>query len=447
MSPLPRVAVVGYPNVGKSTLVNRLTGTREAVVHEDAGVTRDRREIETEWNGRRFLLVDTGGVDLADRDELARQVQGQARRAQEDAAAIVLTVDARAGLRPGDQELAAELRGAPVPVIVAANKVDDVRSIPEAAEFHRLGLGEPVPVSAVQGLGSGDLLDRVAAALEDAPATAADEPGEPRIAIIGRPNVGKSSLVNAFLGEERVIVSERAGTTRDPIDTRLEVEDRPVLLVDTAGLRRRGKVAGTVDWYAQLRSERAAERADVAIVVCDATERVTTEDLRAAELAMSKECATVLALNKWDIGDTDLEDARERALVRLRLRPEVLAVSAKTGRGVRRLLMRALDLADRMTVRIPTSELNRFLSDIQAVREPPAVRGKRLKLLYMTQYETRPPRFSIQVNDRGRLTRDFGFFLENRLRERYGLEGVPLVIDYHGREEKRAPSGRSGGGR
>ena len=433
---LPRVAVVGYPNVGKSTLVNRLSGTREAVVHEEAGVTRDRKELETDWNGRRFMLVDTGGVDLADRDELARDIQTQAAYAREEAQAIVLVVDTRTGVRPGDEELASLLRRAEVPVIVAANKVDSANAIPEAAEFHRLGLGEPVPVSAVQGLGTGDLLDRVAGALDEVPEP---EPEDevPRIAVIGRPNVGKSSLVNAWLGEERVIVSDRAGTTRDAVDTRLEVDGQPVVLVDTAGLRRRGKVAGTVDWYAQLRSERAAERADVAVVVCDASEALTTEDLRVGELAMQKECGTLLALNKWDVGRTDLEDAKERAQARLRQRPEVLAVSAKTGRGVRRLLLHALELAERVRVRVPTSELNRFLSDIQSVREPPLVRGKRLKLLYMTQYDTRPPRFSIQVNDRGRITRDYGFMLENRLRERYKLHGVPLVIDYHGREEKR----------
>jgi len=434
---LPRVAVVGYPNVGKSTLVNRLTGSREAVVHEDAGVTRDRKEVEADWNGRHFLLVDTGGVDLADRDELARQIQRQAGSAREEAEAIVLVVDARAGVRPGDEELAALLRGAPVPVIVAANKIDSAGAIPDAAEFHRLGLGDPVPVSAAQGLGTGDLLDRVAEALSDAPAPDPEE-DVPRIAVIGRPNVGKSSLVNAWLGEERVIVSERAGTTRDAVDTRLEVDGRPVILVDTAGLRRRGKLPGSVDYYAQLRSERAAERADVAVVVADASEALTTEDLRVGELAMKKEAATVLALNKWDVGRTDLEDAKERAQARLRQRPEVLAVSAKTGRGVRRALLRAIELADRTKTRIPTSELNRFLSDLQATREPPVVRGKRLKLLYMTQYDTGPPRFSVQVNDRGRLTRDYGFFLENRLRERYGLHGVPLVIDYHGREEKRS---------
>jgi GTP-binding protein len=432
-----KVAVVGYPNVGKSTLVNRLTGTRETVVHEQAGVTRDRKEVEADWNGQGFLLVDTGGVDLADAHALAREVQAQARQAMEEAAVIVLVVDARAGVRPGDAELARELRGAEVPVIVAANKIDDVKSLPDAAEFFALGLGEPVAVSAVQGLGTGDLLDRVADALAASPR--GDEPEEDedvRLAVIGRPNVGKSSLVNRLLGEQRVIVSDIAGTTRDAIDTRLELEGRPAVLVDTAGLRRRTKVAGTVDYYAQLRSERAAERADVAIVVCDASEGITTEDLRIAEMAMKNNCATILALNKWDISQTDLDYARERAQQRLRLRPELVTLSALTGRGMTRLVAKALDLADRMRVRIPTSELNRFLADVQAARSPPNVRGKRLKLLYMTQYDVRPPRFAVQVSDRSRLTRDYAYMLENRLRKRYGLEGVPLVIEYRGREPR-----------
>jgi GTP-binding protein len=426
---LPKVAVVGYPNVGKSTLVNRLSGTRETVVHEQAGVTRDRKEVETEWNGRQFLLVDTGGVDMEERDSLALSVQLQARHALGEAEVAVLVVDSRTGMRPGDAELAAELRKSDVPVVVAANKVDDIRSQADAAEFYALGLGDPVPVSATQGLGTGDLLDRVTALMPAGP----DLPGEdepPRLAVIGRPNVGKSSLVNRFLGEERVIVSELAGTTRDSIDTRLEVDGRPLTLVDTAGLRRRGKVAGTVDWYAQLRSERAAERADVALVVCDASEGVTSDDFRVAELAMKSGCATVIVLNKWDIEDVDLEFTRARVAQKLRLRPKVMTASAKTGRGIRRLLDEALELSDRVTERIPTPELNRFLGDLQGFRDPPAVRGKRLRLYYMAQYEVRPPRFSIQVNDRGLLTRGYGFFLENRLRERYGLEGVPLVIDY-----------------
>ena len=423
----PKVAVVGYPNVGKSTLVNRLSGTREAVVHEQSGVTRDRKEVEADWNGRAFTLVDTGGVDVADPSELGEAVRRQARTALGEADLAVLVVDARTGLRPGDAELAAELRGGEVPVVVAANKVDAATQTGLAAEFFALGLGEPLPVSATQGLGAGDLLDLIVERLPET-AVAADEPTA--LAVIGRPNVGKSSLVNRLLGEERVIVTPVAGTTRDAIDTRIEFDGQPVTLVDTAGLRRRTKVAGTVDYYAQLRSERAAESAAVAVVLCDASEGVTSEDLRIADMAMRAKCATVVALNKWDISRTDLEDAKARVAQKLRQRPRVLAVSAKTGRGLRRLVAEALDLADRARGRLPTPELNRFLSDLQSIREPPAVRGRRLRLYYMTQFETGPPRFAVQVNDRRLVTRDYAYFLENRLRERYEFEGVPLVIDF-----------------
>ena len=294
-----------------------------------------------------------------------------------------------------------------------------------------------MPVSATQGLGTGDLLDRIVERLPDTDASA--EEAVTRLALIGRPNVGKSSLVNRLLGEERVIVTDVAGTTRDSIDTRIAFEGREVILVDTAGLRRRTKVAGTVDYYTQLRSEQAAERADVAIVVCDATDGVTTEDLRVAELAMKQKCATVIALNKWDVTQTDLEDAKARVKQKLRQRPQVMAVSAKTSRGLKRLVAEALWLADRSAQWIPTPELNRFLSDLQAIRQPAAVRGKRLRMYYMAQFESKPPRFAIQVNNRGLVTRDYAFFLENRLRERYRLEGVPLVIDFktsRGRSER-----------
>jgi len=423
----PTVAVVGYPNVGKSTLVNRLSGTREAVVHEQAGVTRDRKEIDADWNGVGFTLIDTGGVDFAGEHELAEEIRSQALTALEGADLALLVVDARAGLRPGDAELARELRGGGVPVLVAANKVDDARQAALATEFYPLGLGDPLPVSATQGLGTGDLLDLI---VERLPRVSEVREEATRLAVIGRPNVGKSSLVNRLLGEERVIVNDVAGTTRDSIDTRIDFEGREVVLVDTAGLRRRTKVAGTVDYYAQLRSEQAAERADVAIVVCDASESVTTEDLRVAELAMKQKCATVIALNKWDITATDLEHAKARVARKLRQRPRVMAVSAATGRGLKRLVAEALWLADRSAQWVPTPELNRFVSDLQAIREPPAVGGKRLRMYYMSQFETKPPRFAIQVNNRGRVTRDYAYFLENRLRERYGLEGVPLVIDF-----------------
>jgi GTPase len=430
----PKVAVVGYPNVGKSTLVNRLARSREAVVHEQAGVTRDRKEVEAEWNGRRFLLVDTGGIDLADTGDMAEAVRRQARVALAEAELALLVVDGRAGLGPGDAELADELRRTPLPVVVAVNKVDDSRQLALAAEFYGLGLGEPMPVSATQGLGTGDLLDLVAERLPEEAVEPAEQ--ETRLAVIGRPNVGKSSLVNRLLGEERVIVTPIAGTTRDAIDTRIEFEGRPVTLVDTAGLRRRTKVAGSVEYYAQLRSERAAERAAVAIVVCDATEGVTSEDLRVAELAMRKKCATVIALNKWDLTRTDLEDAKARVERKLRQRPRVMAVSATTGRGLRRLVSEALDLAERARERIPTPGLNRFLSDLQATREPPAVRGRRLRMYYMSQYGTDPPRFAVQVSDRGLIKRDYAYFLENRLRERYALQGVPLVIDFKARSRR-----------
>ncbi len=438
-----KVAVLGYPNVGKSSLVNRLSSSRDAVVHERPGVTRDRKEVPTDWNGRELVLIDTGGVDLADRGDLARQIQDQARAALQDADVAVLVVDAKAGLRPGDQELADILRRAHVPVVPAANKVDTSADAPLVAEFHALGLGDPIAVSAVQGLGTGDLLDRI---VELGPADDEGPPGEAptRLAVIGRPNVGKSSLVNRFLGAERVIVSPVAGTTRDAIDSTLKFEGRTVTLIDTAGLRRQSKVSESLEYYTTLRSQRAAERADVALVVCDATDGVTAQDLRVAELAMRSGCATALVLNKWDLAeDIDLEHERARVNTKLRLRPRVLTASAKTGRHVERLLVESVALADRRGGRIPTPQLNRFLGEIVAARQPPARRGHRLKLLYMAQTGERPPRFSVHVNSRGRLTRDYAYYLENRLRERYRLEGIPLVIDFVERRQRRRPGARA----
>jgi GTP-binding protein len=436
----PTVAVVGFPNAGKSTLVNRLAGGREAVTDAEPGVTRDRRALACEWNGRRFKLIDTGGMDLADSDDLARAVQAQARTAIDEADAILLVVDARAGLGPGEAELADLLRRSPKPVLVAANKIDRPGDEALGAELHSLGLGEPLPVSAIHGLGTGDLLDRVTAELggEPTPEERGEEP--PRVAIIGRPNVGKSSLLNTLLGSERVVVSERAGTTRDPVDTELELDGRSVVLVDTAGLRRRSKVAGTVGYYAQMRSERAAERADAAIVVCDAAEGLTSEDLRVGELAMKSNCATVLAFNKSDLvtgGEFDLEDARARAHKKLRLRPPLMTCSALTGKGTDAVLREALALADRAGERIPTPELNRFVSSVVAERPPPAKRGRRLRLYYAAQVGRRPPRIAVQVNDRRLIQRDWAYHLENRLRENYGLQGVPLVIDYVPRKRDR----------
>jgi GTP-binding protein len=367
----------------------------------------------------------------------------------------VLVVDARAGIRAGDEEMADLLRRAPLPVIVAANKVDSVADLPLAAEFHRLGLGTPIAVSATQGLGSGDLLDMIVQLLPQGDTEL--DPGEIRLAVIGRPNVGKSSMVNRFLGEERVIVSEVAGTTRDTIDTRLDVDGRELVLVDTAGIRRSAKVSDSVEYYTALRSRRAAERADVALVVCDASDGVTAQDLRIAELAMKTGCATAIVLNKWDLadgGEKQLEHERAKVTDKLRLRPRVLTVSAKTGRHISRVLSEVIALGDRMNGRIPTPELNRFLAESVQARQPPigTRRGSsqhRLKLIYMAQIGQRPPRFAIQVNSRTRVTRDYAYFLENRLRARYGMSGVPLIIDFvergqRGRADARRPAqGRS----
>ena len=433
-----KVAVVGYPNVGKSSLVNRLTGTREAVVHERAGITRDRKEIATEWNGRRFTLIDTGGMDSEDPDPVSGSIRDQARAALSDAQVALFVFDAKAGVRPGDEELADLLRRTKMPVVVAANKIDAAVDIPLAADAHRLGFGDPMAVSAAQGLGTGDLLDRLVALLPEDDEEV--EEGIIRLAVIGRPNVGKSSLVNKFAGSDRVIVSDVAGTTRDAIDLPLVVDGRKLIVVDTAGMRRQSKVSESVEYYTVLRSQRAAERADVALVVCDANDGVTSQDMRVAELAMQSGCATAIVLNKWDtaqMDEKDLDHERAKVARKLRLRPRVLTVSALTGRNVERLLKEVLALGDRMQGRIPTPELNRFIGEAVQARQPPAKQGHRLKLLYAAQIGERPPRFAIQVNSRQRVTRDYAYFIENRLRARFGMDGVPLIIDFVERKSRR----------
>jgi GTP-binding protein len=436
---MTKVAVVGYPNVGKSSLVNRLTGTREAIVHERPGITRDRKELDCEWNGRTFTLIDTGGVDFADADPLSGSIREQARAGLADADVAMLVVDARAGCRPGDDEIADLLRRSGQPTLIAANKCDTAIDMSLAAEFNRLGLGEPIAVSAAQGLGTGDLLDRLVELLPDAGEEVESADDTIRLAVIGRPNVGKSSLVNRFAGEDRVIVSEIAGTTRDAIDLPLEVDGRRLVIVDTAGMRRQSKVGEAVEYYTTLRSQRAAERADVALVVCDASDGVTAQDLRVAELAMRSDCATLLALNKWDVHPEtlDLDYERARVAEKLRQRPRVLSASALSGRGVQRLLNETIALGDRRASRIPTPELNRFLSDVVRQRQPPAKQGHRLKLLYLTQVGTSPPRFALQINSRSRVTRDYAYFIENQMRSRYALDGVPLILDFVERGQPR----------
>ncbi|HEV3478206.1 MAG TPA: ribosome biogenesis GTPase Der [Gaiellaceae bacterium] len=423
-------AIVGFPNVGKSTLVNRLTATRDAVVHETAGVTRDRKELLCEWRGRRFLLVDTGGVDLADRSPITRQVAEQARAAIEEADLVLFVVDAQAGVTPGDEEVADLLRRSGRPVLVVANKVDDPTRTDQIHEFHRLGLGEPVAISAVHGHGTGDLLDAV---LERLPGRSRrPEIGEDaiRVAILGRPNVGKSSLVNALVGQDRVIVSEVPGTTRDAIDTVLTRGDRTFVLVDTAGLRRKRRQRQGIEYYSELRALRAADSADVALVLVDASEGLVDQDLAVADVARKAQSSTLVVASKWDIAKVGIEDLRPRLQDRLKQRPPLVAVSAKTGRGINRLLDRIEELYDKHTSRVTTGELNRFLGELRQARQPPSRNGKRLNLLYGTQIQVRPPRFRFFVNDPGLITRDYGYWVENQLRERFELEGVPVSIDF-----------------
>jgi GTPase len=425
------VAIVGFPNVGKSTLVNRLSSTRAAVVHETPGVTRDRKELEVEWNGRRFLVIDTGGIDIADDAAITRSIADQAREAVEQADLVLFVVDARIGTTPGDEEVAEILRLSHKPVLVLANKIDDPAQEANALEFHRLGLGDPIPLSAMHGHGTGDLLDDIVDRLEQLGGARPELPEDAiRVAILGRPNVGKSSLLNALLGRERVIVSEIPGTTRDSIDTVLERDGRTFVLVDTAGLRRKRRHRQGIEYYSELRAIEAAERADVALVLIDSTEGIVEQDLSVADVARRSNNATLVVLSKWDESTIDVEDSRKQLIRRIRQRPPIIAVSAKTGRGVNRLLDEVEKLYEKHTSRVPTPELNRFLGELREARQPPSRNGRSLNLLYGTQVETRPPRFKLFVNDPSLVTRDYGYWVENNLRERFDLTGVPVVIDF-----------------
>ena len=426
------VAIVGFPNVGKSTLVNRLTATRQAVVHSTQGTTRDRKELVVEWNGEQFLVIDTGGVDIADPHPITRQIAEQARAAIGEADLVLFLVDARAGITPGDEELAQILRESKKDVLVLANKIDDPSQEHLALEFHRFGFGDPFPISGLHGSNTGDLLDEV---LDRLPGSSERSlpPDAIRVAILGRPNVGKSSLYNKLVGTERTIVDDVPGTTRDTIDTVLEHGDRTFVLVDTAGLRRKRKQRQGVDYYTELRALDAAERADVALVLIDASQGIVEGDITAVEVARKSHSATLIVLSKWDIAEITIEEVRPELQRRLRQRPDFITVSSKSGRGVSRLLDKVSELYDRYISRIPTAELNRFLAELKEARQPPSKGARRLNLLYGAQVSTRPPRFRFTVNDPGLVTRDYGYWVENQLRERFGLEGVPVVIDFRAR--------------
>ena len=433
MSAPPVVAVVGSPNAGKSTLVNRLSGSRTTVVHETPGVTRDRKEVEVEWTGHRLLLVDTGGYDTTETAPFAGHIREQVELAIAAADVVLFVVDGRAGPLADDHAIADVLRRAKVPVVVVANKLDDPAA-GAAPEVYGLGLGEPLPFSAVHGLGSGELLDHLVE-LTGAARDAADEaavPAETPVAIVGRPNAGKSSLFNAIAGEPRTIVSDIAGTTRDAIDSVVETEAGSFRFIDTAGMRKAAKVSG-VEYYSYLRSVQSLDRAHVAIVVVDATVRFGELDLSICTEAARHHCATVLAVNKTDLAEPDLEEIAGIARRKLRQKPPVVPVSAATHAGVRELLGMVAHLHARYTARISTGELNRAMAQLAADRPAPMKHGKRLKMYYATQFGTSPPRLAIEVNDRTLVTRDFGYFVENRLRARFGLDGVPLVIDFKGK--------------
>ena len=415
-------------------------------------MTRDRKDIEVEWEGRLMTMVDTGGYDTAVDSPFAGHIREQVELAVDSADVVLFVVDGRSGPLADDFEIAAVLRRARVPVVFVANKLDDPRALTADPLLYELGLGEPLLVSAVHGLGTGELLDRLVAEARavrpeaspsGAPAGAEDSeagsllaptaPSEIPVAIVGRPNAGKSSLFNAIVGEPRTIVSEIAGTTRDAIDTAVTTQEGTFRFIDTAGMRKAAKVSG-VEYYSYLRSVQSLNRAHVAVIVADAAMRFGELDLSICAEAARNHCATVIAVNKTDVAQADLEEIAGIARRKLRQKPEVIPVSALTHRGVHQLLTVVASLEARYTAHIGTGELNRALADLAGARPLPMKRGKRLKMYYIAQFGTAPPRFAIEVNDRTLVTRDFGFFVENRLRARYQLDGVPLVIDFKGKK-------------
>ena len=436
--PLPVLAVVGRPNVGKSTLVNRILGRREAVVEDVPGVTRDRVPYDATWSGKSFTVVDTGGWE-PDAQGMQARVAEQAELAIDAADAVLFVVDATVGAQDTDEAVVRVLRRSGKPVVLAANKVDDERAEADAAGLWSLGLGEPHPVSALHGRGSGDLLDAVLAALPEAPrerygATA----GPRRVALVGKPNVGKSSLLNKLAGEERVVVDSVAGTTRDPIDELVELGGRTWRFVDTAGIRRRVHQTQGADFYASLRTKAALEKAEVAVVLIDASEPLAEQDIRILSLVAETGRALVIAYNKWDLLDEDrryvLEREIERELVQLTWAPRV-NISAQTGRHVEKLVP-ALDTAlESWDKRIPTARLNAFLGELVAATPPPVRSGKQPKILFATQAGTRPPRFVLFTS--GFLEAGYRRFIERRLREEFGFVGSPIELSVRVREKRQ----------
>jgi GTP-binding protein len=436
--PLPILAVVGRPNVGKSTLVNRILGRREAVVEDIPGVTRDRVSYDANWSGRAFTVVDTGGWD-PDARGLAERIAAQAEIAVSLADAVLFVVDATVGITDADEAVVKILRRSGKPVVLAANKVDDMRTETEAYALWNLGLGEPFPVSALHGRGSGDLLDAVLAALPEPPPErepAADGPR--RVAIVGKPNVGKSSLLNRLAGEERAVVDNVAGTTVDPVDELVELGGRTWRFIDTAGIRKRVKEASGHEYYASLRTSTAIDRAEVAVLVIDAGQSISEQDIRILQAVRDAGRALVIAFNKWDLVDEDrryyLEREIERDLVQVRWAPRI-NVTARTGWHVDRLVP-ALDTAlDGWETRITTGALNSFLGRLVAEHPHPVRGGKQPKVLFGTQAGTCPPTFVLFTS--GKLESSYERFIERRLREEFGFTGTPIVLQQRPRERRK----------
>lgn len=436
--PAPVVAVVGRPNVGKSTLVNRILGRREAVVEDVPGVTRDRVAYDAAWSGRRFTVVDTGGW-LPDSSGLAAAIAEQARLAVDLADVVLFVVDATVGATDVDEAVVEILRRSGKPVVLAANKVDNAGAESDAALLWSLGIGEPHPVSALHGRGSGDMLDAVLEALPaQAPPETFGEPGGPRrIALLGRPNVGKSSLLNKVAGETRAVVDAVAGTTRDPVDELIELGGRTWRFIDTAGIRRRHRENQGADFYATLRTQSALERAEVAVVLVDASQPLAEQDLRIISMVIDSGRALVIAYNKWDLLDEErrhyLEREIDRQLHHARWAPRV-NVSAKTGRHMEKLVPAVDTALDGWTTRVPTSKLNQFFADLVSSHPHPVRGGKQPRVLFATQAGVRPPRFVLFTT--GFLEEGYRRFIERRLREEFGFAGTPLDVAMKIREKR-----------
>ena len=435
---IPVLAVIGRPNVGKSTLVNRIIGRREAVVEDVPGVTRDRVSYDAIWNGKSFTVVDTGGWD-PDARGLAERIAAQAEMAVQVADAVLFVVDANVGITDADEAVVRLLRAAKKPVVLAANKVDDQRAEAEAASLWNLGLGEPYPVSALHGRGSGDLLDAVLEALPELPDEDFDAPlGPRRVAIVGKPNVGKSSLLNKLAGSERVVVDDASGTTVDPVDELVELGDRTWTFIDTAGIRRRVRDASGHEYYASLRTNSAIERAEVAVMIVDASAPLTEQDTRIISAVAETGRALVIAFNKWDLVDEErryyLDREIERELVQVAWAPRI-NIAALTGWHVDRLV-RALDSAlAGWETRVPTGLLNSFLGRLVAEHPHPVRGGKQPKILFGTQASTSPPTFVLFTS--GKLEASYLRFVERRLREEYGFVGTPIHIQQRPREKRK----------